>query len=55
MQTLVKTDIAEMETVVRLLRLALPLADKSDSPVAAATIGAAIDASTRRLTELQEA
>jgi hypothetical protein len=55
MQTSPNSNIVEMEAVVRLLRLALPLADKSDSPAAAAMIDAAIDASVRRLSELKAA
>jgi hypothetical protein len=45
--------IAEMEAVVRLLQLALPLADKSASHSTAATIAAAIHSAMDRLIELQ--
>ena len=45
--------ISEMETVTRLLRLALPLAAKSDSYVVCAMIETAIELSVTRLAALQ--
>jgi hypothetical protein len=45
--------IPEMETVARLLRLALPLAAKSDSYVVCAMIETAIELSVTRLAALQ--
>ncbi|WP_156348856.1 hypothetical protein [Sphingomonas sp. Leaf230] len=45
--------IPEMETVARLLRLALPLAAKSDSYVVCAMIETAIELSVTRLAALK--
>jgi len=45
--------ISEMETVARLLRLALPLAAKSDSYVVCAMIETAIGLSVTRLAALR--
>ena len=45
--------ISEMETVTRLLRLALPLAAKSDSYVVCAMIETAIELSVTRLAGLK--
>lgn len=53
MQGYSNSSISEMETVERLLRLALPLAAKSDSYVVCAMIETAIDLSVTRLAALQ--
>jgi len=45
---------SEMKTVIRLLRLALPLAAKSDSYVVCAMIEHAIELSVTRLAALQK-
>jgi hypothetical protein len=45
--------ISEMETVARLLRLALPLAAKSDSYVVCAMIETAIELSVTRVAAFQ--
>jgi hypothetical protein len=51
----VNPQVEQMKAVIRLLRLALPLADASESHLVAANIDTAIDASSRRLSELRTA
>lgn len=53
MQNDSQSSVREMETVTRLLRLALPLAAKTESYVVCAIIETAIDLSETRLTGLQ--
>lgn len=48
-----QTSVREMETVTRLLKLALPLASKSESYVVCAIIQTAIDLSATRLAGLK--